>query len=84
MGRLGSLGCCAGPIWSSSTCSDACPGRRVGSRWVGLDERLDEVALPEFRARRVRSLLEAVFAPYDRDERELVLREREVDEHAAQ
>ena len=31
-GRLGSLRCCAGPIWSFSTCSDACLARRAGSR----------------------------------------------------
>ena len=40
--------------------------RRTGSRWVGLDSALEEVPLPDVRARRLRSLVEAVFRPYDR------------------
>ena len=40
--------------------------RRDGDRLVGLDGALEEVSLPVPRARRLRSLVEAVFAPYDR------------------
>ncbi|MDA0168827.1 NAD-binding protein [Solirubrobacter taibaiensis] len=40
--------------------------RRTESRWVGLDESLEEVALPKLKARRARAVIEAVFAPYDR------------------
>lgn len=40
--------------------------RRSGSKWVGLNEAREEVALPDTQARRVRMLLEAVFVPYDR------------------
>jgi voltage-gated potassium channel Kch len=40
--------------------------RREDSRWVGLDGSLADVPLPRLRARRVRALLGAVFAPYDR------------------
>ncbi len=40
--------------------------RRDGDRLVGLDQSLEEVSLPVPRARRLRSLVEAVFAPYDR------------------
>ena len=40
--------------------------RRGDDGFVGLDSRLQEVPLPAMRARRARSLVEAVFAPYDR------------------
>ena len=40
--------------------------QRSGERLVGLDAKLEEVALPPTRARRLRSLVEAVLAPYDR------------------
>jgi voltage-gated potassium channel Kch len=40
--------------------------RRAGDRFVGLDAGLNEIELPATRARRVRSLVEAVLAPYDR------------------
>jgi len=40
--------------------------RRSDDGFVGLDSTLQEVALPVTRARRARSLVEAVFAPYDR------------------
>jgi hypothetical protein len=40
--------------------------RRSRNGLVGLDARLNEVPLPPSRARRARSLIEAVFAPYDR------------------
>lgn len=40
--------------------------RRSGSEWVGVDGSSAEVPLPDMQARRVRALLEAVFAPYDR------------------
>ena len=40
--------------------------RQSGSRWVGLDASLSEVPLPPTRARRLRSLVEAVLVPYDR------------------
>jgi len=40
--------------------------RRGDDGFVGLDSTLQEVALPVTRARRARSLVEAVFAPYDR------------------
>ena len=40
--------------------------RRSGDRLVGLDAALNEVELPATRARRLRSLVEAVLAPYDR------------------
>ena len=40
--------------------------RHTDSRWVGLNRSLEEVALPDTRARKLRSLLESVFAPYDR------------------
>jgi voltage-gated potassium channel Kch len=40
--------------------------RRNGDRFVGLDAGLNEIELPATRARRVRSLVEAVLAPYDR------------------
>jgi Trk K+ transport system NAD-binding subunit len=39
---------------------------RTGDRFVGLDAELNEVELPATRARRARSLVEAVLAPYDR------------------
>src|SRR6478735_5029853 len=39
--------------------------RQSGSRWVGLDASLSEVPLPPTRARRLRSLVQAVLAPYD-------------------
>jgi voltage-gated potassium channel Kch len=40
--------------------------RRTGDRFVGLDAELNEIELPATRARRLRSLVEAVLAPYDR------------------
>ena len=40
--------------------------RRTDSGFVGLDVGLNQVPLPARRARRARSLVEAVFAPYDR------------------
>jgi Trk K+ transport system NAD-binding subunit len=40
--------------------------RRAGDGFVGLDAALNEVELPASRARRARSLVEAVLAPYDR------------------
>jgi voltage-gated potassium channel Kch len=40
--------------------------RRTRDRFVGLDAGLNEVELPATRARRARSLVEAVLAPYDR------------------
>ena len=40
--------------------------RRDGNRIVGLDGSLEEVELSVPRGRRLRSLAEAVFAPYDR------------------
>ena len=40
--------------------------RRADSGWVGLDDELNEKALPPTRARQLRSLVEAVLAPYDR------------------
>jgi Trk K+ transport system NAD-binding subunit len=40
--------------------------RRSGERLVGLNAALEEVALPATRARRARSLIEALLAPYDR------------------
>jgi voltage-gated potassium channel Kch len=40
--------------------------RRLDSRFVGLDASLREVPLPAERSRRLRSLAEAVLAPYDR------------------
>ena len=40
--------------------------RCTDSRWVGLDESLEAVQLPELKARRARAVAEAVFAPYDR------------------
>ena len=40
--------------------------QRSGEQHVGLDAKLEEVALPPTRARRLRSLVEAVLAPYDR------------------
>jgi len=40
--------------------------RRSDDGFVGLDSRLQEVPLPAMRGRRARSLVEAVFAPYDR------------------
>jgi voltage-gated potassium channel Kch len=40
--------------------------RRDGDRLVGLDAELNDVELPATRARRLRSLFEAVLAPYDR------------------
>ena len=40
--------------------------RRRDDGFVGLDSRLQEVPLPAARGRRARSLVEAVFAPYDR------------------
>ncbi len=39
---------------------------RSGNRLVGLDAELREVELPATQARRLRSLVEAVLAPYDR------------------
>jgi Trk K+ transport system NAD-binding subunit len=40
--------------------------RRTGDRFVGLDAELHEIELPPTRARRARSLVQAVLAPYDR------------------
>ncbi|MDA0179682.1 NAD-binding protein [Solirubrobacter phytolaccae] len=40
--------------------------RHSASGWVGLDDSLEEVPLPDTRARKLRALVEAVFAPYDR------------------
>jgi Trk K+ transport system NAD-binding subunit len=40
--------------------------RREGERLVGLDASLEPVELPPTTARRLRSLVEAVLAPYDR------------------
>ncbi len=40
--------------------------RRSGDGFVGLDAALDAVELPPTRARRLRSLVEAVLVPYDR------------------
>jgi Trk K+ transport system NAD-binding subunit len=40
--------------------------RRAGDGFVGLDAALNEIELPATRARRARSLVEAVLAPYDR------------------
>ena len=40
--------------------------RRTDAGFVGLDAGLNEVPLPASQARRVRSIIEAIFAPYDR------------------